>query len=146
MPNPHHRARRPARLSLTTAALCSVFTFTGAVAADVRVFTDQSIPVTAPGDAKVIHLDTGSRIEAQLTVDLPADAARAEAIVRQRLQQGGDKLQRDLAQAYQDVVDAWGMGISTLPAVVVDQRHVVYGEPDVGKAVARIETYKKEQP
>ena len=33
-----------------------------------------------------------------------------------------------------------------LPAVVVDRRYVVYGEADVSRAVARIETYRRLQP
>lgn len=35
--------------------------------------------------------------------------------------------------------------VTTLPAVVVDRRHVVYGEPDVAKAVAHIEHYRRAQ-
>jgi integrating conjugative element protein (TIGR03757 family) len=44
------------------------------------------------------------------------------------------------------VADAWSLGITTIPAVVVDQRYVVYGEPDVARAVARIEQHRRAQP
>ena len=47
---------------------------------------------------------------------------------------------------YQDVTQAWGLGITKVPAVVVDRRYVVYGEPDVAHAAARIETYRRTQP
>jgi hypothetical protein len=30
--------------------------------------------------------------------------------------------------------------------VVVDQRYVVYGEPDVAKAVARIDAHRRSRP
>ena len=33
-----------------------------------------------------------------------------------------------------------------LPAVVVDRRYVVYGETDVARAVARIESHRRAQP
>jgi integrating conjugative element protein (TIGR03757 family) len=61
------------------------------------------------------------------------------------LQAGGQALQRELATAWQGIADAWSLGITTLPAVVVDRRYIVYGEPDVAKAVARIEAYRRER-
>jgi integrating conjugative element protein (TIGR03757 family) len=66
--------------------------------------------------------------------------------VQQRLRDGGDALQRELATAYQGVADAWSLGVTTLPAVVLDQRYVMYGEPDAAKAVARIEAHRRVQP
>ncbi|MEN1465372.1 DUF1525 domain-containing protein, partial [Pseudomonas aeruginosa] len=48
--------------------------------------------------------------------------------------------------AYQGVTDAWSLDVTTIPAVVVDQRFVVYGEPDVARAVARIEQHRRTQP
>ena len=47
---------------------------------------------------------------------------------------------------HQGVTDAWSLGITSIPAVVVDQRYVVYGEPDVARAVARIEQRRRTQP
>ena len=51
-----------------------------------------------------------------------------------------------IGHAYQGVADAWGLGIAKIPAVVVDRRYVVYGEPDVSRAVARINAYRSTQP
>ena len=51
-----------------------------------------------------------------------------------------------IGHAYQGVADAWGLGIAKIPAVVVDRRYVVYGEPDVPRAVARINAYRSTQP
>lgn len=119
-------------------------------ATEITVFTDRSIVLTSAADATVVHLDTAREIEARLAADLPADLpadpGRAQAIVQQRLKQGGGQLQRDLASAYQGVAEAWGLSISTLPAVVVDRRYVIYGEPDVANAAARIEAYRRAQP
>lgn len=139
-PGPRHVPLIAASLLLAALPLAS------ATATEVTVFTDQSIPVRAAADATVVHLDAARTIEAQLAADLPADPNRAQAIARQRLQQGGEQLQRNLASAYQGVADAWSLGITTLPAVVVDRRYVVYGEPDVAKALARIAAYKRARP
>jgi integrating conjugative element protein (TIGR03757 family) len=94
----------------------------------------------------MIELDEAPRIEAELSAALPADPGQATAIVKRRLSQGGADLQRRIATAYQGVADAWSLGITTIPAVVVDQRYVVYGEPDVARAIARIEQHRRAEP
>lgn len=116
------------------------------IAAEVLVFTDSGHPVQATADAHVIELDRPARIDAELAAGLPADPVQAAALAQQRLRDGGDALQRRIAQAYQGLTDAWRLGIAKLPAVVVDRREVVYGDPDVAAAVARIEARWGAQP
>lgn len=118
----------------------------GASAAEVTIYTSRSIAVNAPAGATVVHLDAAETIEAELSASLPHDPAGAVGLARQRLSDGGAKLQRDLAAAYEDIAGAWSLGVTTLPAVVVDRRYVVYGEPDVAKAVAKIEAFRRTQP
>lgn len=118
-----------------------------ASAADIRVFTDRGHPVRGvPSDALVTELDASTRLEEDLGADLPADADQAAALVQRRLEKGGAALQRSLASAYQGVADAWGLGVAKVPAVVVDRRYVIYGEPDVALALSRIARYRREQP
>ena len=117
-----------------------------AAAADVLVVTDSRHPVQAPAGVRIIELDQATRIEVELAAHLPADPQQAAALVRQRLHDGGEALQRRIGQAYQGVADAWGLGIAKIPAVVVDRRYVVYGEPGVPRAVARINAYRSMQP
>jgi len=117
---------------------------TPAFAADVLVITDSRHPVRAMGGERVIELDLPSRIEAELSAGLPADAIVAAELVRKRLREG--KLQRRIGQAYQGLADARALGIIKVPAVVVDGRYVVYGDPDVARAVARIESHRRVQP
>ena len=138
-------SRRPLATRLA-AGLCAALLGSIAAAADVLVVTDSRHPVQAPAGVRVIELDQPAHIEAELTAHLPADPAQAEALVRQRLLDGGADLQRRIGQAYQGVADAWGLGIVKIPAVVVDRRYVVYGEPDVARAVARIDAYRSSQP
>ena len=123
----------------------SVFS-TAAAAAEVLVITNSGHPVQVAAGTRVIELDLPARIEAELAAGLPTDPTQAAAIVQQRLREGGQDLQRRLGRAYQDVTQAWGLGITKVPAVVVDRRYVIYGEPDVAHAAARIETYRRTQP
>lgn len=134
--------------SVVASGLCVALALASQVpmAAEMTVFTDRSVTLKSADYANVVRLDAAQEIEASLAVDLPTDPQRAQAIAEERLKQGGTQLQRDLPSAWQDVANAWRLGVSTVPAVLVDRRYVIYGEPDVSRAVARIETYRRTQP
>ena len=131
----------PNRCLALAIALCA----SAASAMDIWVITDRQHPVQGTPD-RLIELDAPARIEAELSTDLPSDVQQASLLVQQRLKHGGPALEQRLARTYQDVTDAWSLGITSLPAIVMDQRYVVYGEPDVAKAIARIEAYRRTQP
>ena len=127
-------------------ALCLATALTafspGALAADIIVITDSCYPIKPMGGERIIELDQPARIEAELSAGLPADPNHASALARRRLSTGRSDLQRRMVQAYQGMADAWGLGVAKIPAVVVDRRYVVYGEPDVARAVTRIHTHQ----
>lgn len=125
--------------------LCLGLFGTVAFAADTWGITDQAHPVVGDADRRIL-LDAPTQLEAELASGLPSDPSQAAALVQQRLNQGGADLQRRIGRAYQDVADAWGLGIARIPAVVVDRRYVVYGEPDVARAVARIDVFRSARP
>lgn len=129
-----------------TLTLSSLLLISGiATAADVCVVTDAQHPVTGTNAAdRIIRLDAPQTIEAELSAKLPADPRQATVVVQQRLDNGGETLQQRLHEAYQDVADAWSLGITSIPAMVVDQRYVVYGESDLNKALDRIAQYRGE--
>lgn len=134
-------------LGLAVALPASLAVFSPATfAADVVVVTDSRHPVKTMGGERLIELDEAPRIEAELSANLPTNPDQATALVKRRLTQGGTDLQRRIATAYQGVTDAWSLGITTIPAVVVDQRYVVYGESDVARAIARIEQHRRTEP
>ncbi len=134
-------------LGLAAALPASLAAFSPATfATDVVVVTDSRHPVRTMGGERLIELDEAPRIEAELSAALPADPEQATALAKRRLNQGGTDLQRRIASAYQGVTDAWSLGITTIPAVVVDRRYVVYGESNVARAVARIEQHRRTQP
>lgn len=111
--------------------------------ADVLAVSDAAHPLVNSAGARVVLLDAPERLEQQLSEGLPADPRQAAAIMQQRMRSASaQQLGRDLAKAHQDVADAWSLGVTKLPAVVVDRRYVVYGQPDVAAAVAGIERYR----
>jgi integrating conjugative element protein (TIGR03757 family) len=124
------------------ATLLTTFS-TATLAADLLVITDSHHPIKPIGGERIIELDQPARIEADLSANLPTDPSQAAALAHQRLD--GD-LQRRMAHAYQGIADAWGLGIAKIPAVVVDRRFVIYGEPDVAHAIARINVHRSAQP
>ncbi|NNB02957.1 TIGR03757 family integrating conjugative element protein [Pseudomonas fragi] len=106
------------------------------VPADALVVTDKTHPVTAVVGTRIVLLDQQHHLETELSRALPSDPQQAAAIIQNRLNSpSGKRLQSDLAKAQQALTDAWSMGIEKIPAVVVDRRYVVYGEPDVTKAL-----------
>ncbi|AXL70957.1 TIGR03757 family integrating conjugative element protein [Pseudomonas aeruginosa] len=136
----------PLRKYPLATALCAALLGPLAQADDIIVVTDSQHPVHAPSGVRLIELDQPARIKAELSAQLPADPARSAALVQRRLGDGGIELQQRIGSAYQGVVDAWSLGVNTIPAVIVNRRYVVYGEPDAAKAVALIEAHRRTQP
>jgi integrating conjugative element protein (TIGR03757 family) len=120
--------------------VCLIPLLTSAVAiADVLITTDQYLIATTE-NIQTINLDLPSILEAKLSNALPATSSEAQAIVSQRLT---PELTAKLTQAHQDITEAWSMGITKVPAVVVDRKYVVYGETNVQRALDRIEVYRR---
>lgn len=114
--------------------------------AETWVITDQAHPVNAPLGVRVILLDEQQRLEEQLSRSLPADPRQAAAAAQRVLASPeGKRLQDDLAKAQQGAADAWSTGVEKLPAVVVDRKYVVYGEPDVATAIGLIDRARSMQ-
>ncbi|CAJ4447427.1 integrating conjugative element protein, PFL_4709 family [Burkholderia pseudomallei] len=113
-------------------------------ATDIWIVTDQQHPVRKLAHARVIELDAPTEIEATLSRGLPTNPSEAAAEARQRL--GDPAVTQQFTAAYQGVADAWHIGVTKIPAVVVDQRYVVYGDADVTRALTRIQTYREAHP
>ncbi|WP_241000199.1 TIGR03757 family integrating conjugative element protein [Pseudomonas viridiflava] len=103
------------------------------------VIADRNHLVQVPSGARLILLDDSERLEVKLSEGLPADPQRAAAIMQRRLRSSdAQRLQQDLVAAQQNLVYAWTLGVTKIPAVVVDRKYVVYGETDVGSATQPI--------
>ncbi len=114
--------------------------------AETWVVTDHAHPVNAPAGVRVILLDEQQRLEEQLSRSLPPDPRQAAAAAQRFMATAaGARLQADLAKAQQGAADTWSTGVEKIPAVVVDRRYVVYGEPDVPTATRLIDRARSMQ-
>jgi len=127
----------------TFLVLLVTLTTTLQVNGETILITDTLLQIAATKDIRVITLDTPATLEGELSAHLPADPAQAQRIFAQRMT---PEVAAQLTQAHQNVSDAWSMGITKVPAVVVDRKYVVYGETNVQRALDRIEEYRRTEP
>lgn len=108
------------------------------VLAGTVLYTDSHHP-PAYSDASVtvIYLDGPERLQAQLFGELssnPDEAARQAQTVIQSPQ--WQAYQQQLVTVWRAVVRTWELDVKKVPAVVFDDRDVVYGTADVAQAIA----------
>lgn len=99
------------------------------------VFTDSHHPPLHADNHQVVYLDAPDQLQTQFFGTLPVDPAEAERVVKARMQSSSWlTMQRQLMQAYQGVLKAYSLKLAKYPAVVSDDKHVVYGTADVAVA------------
>ncbi|MBK1674812.1 TIGR03757 family integrating conjugative element protein [Ectothiorhodospira shaposhnikovii] len=86
-------------------------------------------------------------LEADLSRGLPADPAQAMAQARQRFQraQADPAFQNRLHAAIGPLVRATELGIDRLPAVVINQEAIVYGEIHLPRALEHYQRWRHER-
>lgn len=116
----------------------------GAYAGTV-VYTDSSHPVSSTSaDTPIIYLDAPERRQAELFGPLPSDAAQAEKQAQEVLVSPSFKArEQQSAGAYEGVIKAWSLGLKKYPAVVFDDKWVVYGTTDVGLATQQMNAWRE---
>ncbi|HBB0206550.1 TPA: TIGR03757 family integrating conjugative element protein [Escherichia coli] len=104
--------------------------------AGTTVYTDSAHPpVNLPPEVQVVLLDGPQQLQDAFFGPLPADPEAAEAAVREHMQfPEWQSVQADLAERYRQVTHAWSLELKKYPAVVFDDREVVYGTTDVAQA------------
>jgi len=91
-----------------------------------------------------MKLDEQQRIENELSRKLPTNPHQAALAARQLMgTPAGAALMHQLASAQQDATDAWSAGVTKVPAVVVDRKFVVYGQPNVAAAIESIQAVRR---
>lgn len=122
------------------AALFGVLASVSNVQAETWAITDSAHTLNVPTGVRLIRLDDQQRLEEQLSRSLPSNPQQASMAAQQLLNSPeGARLLAELAHAQQGAADAWSIGITKLPAVVVDRQYVVYGQTDVAAAIKEIE-------
>ncbi|PQK93450.1 TIGR03757 family integrating conjugative element protein [Pantoea ananatis] len=135
-------------MKIPICCLTTLFLTTGAHAGTV-IYTDHAHPVTGElsPDVTVTELDAPDRLQAQLFGPLSANLAQAEQQARAVIASPAFRQnQQALAGSYAGVAHAWSLGLEKVPAVVFDDKWVVYGTTDVAAARAKLDAWREKQP
>lgn len=110
------------------------------------VYTDSHHPPLNATRDQVVYLDAPDTVQRQIFGELPADPVQAEQVAKTIIQSPGwQQKQQQIGQAYQDVLQAYSLKLEKYPAVVFDDRYVVYGTADVELAEARLAEFQGAQ-
>ncbi|EBO7536656.1 TIGR03757 family integrating conjugative element protein [Salmonella enterica] len=106
--------------------------------AQIVVYTDQQHPPVGITPAiRVVYLDASERWQQQQFGALSSDPAQAVQQAQAVLNSPAwKKRQKELVGLYRGMIEAWQIGLKKYPAVVFDNRDVVYGTADISQAVA----------
>ena len=126
-------------------AACIVVTCS-AYAGQIDVFFDSTTQqprqsLTMPGyKVTVYQLDKSEALKAELNEKIPANLDDAAAFMRNYSNSvEGRRVVQSIVDGYQGVGKAFSLGVKRLPAVVIDERYVVYGTVDIGVALNLLE-------
>ncbi|HEY3592204.1 MAG TPA: TIGR03757 family integrating conjugative element protein [Buttiauxella sp.] len=108
------------------------------------IYTDSSNPVNSPSpDVPVVYLDAPERVQTDIFGALPANPVLAEKQTRDVLNSPEFTSQQHIiASAYQGLTKAWSLGLTRYPAVVFDDKWVVYGTTDVSVAMQHLDDWR----
>ncbi|MBN6032913.1 TIGR03757 family integrating conjugative element protein [Pantoea ananatis] len=135
-------------MKIPLCCLTTLFITTGAHAGTV-IYTDHAHPVNGElsPDITVTELDTPDRLLAQQFGLLSANPAQAEQQARAVIASPAFRQnQQALAASYAGVAHAWSLGLEKYPAVVFDDKWVVYGTTDVAAARAKLDAWREKHP
>lgn len=128
--------------------LTYLITTVPAALAQTVIYTTEQHPVKKPEPGVLVYrLDDVTQLEQSLFPRLSANPQQAEQQARHIMQQPDWKTREaQLTGAYQSLITAWSAGITKTPAVVFDDRYVVYGTTDTALAQQLLEKWQERQP
>ncbi len=108
------------------------------------IYTDrQHPPVNLASGSQVVWLDAPEQFQQQYFAQLSADPRQAMKQAQTRLQSPQwHEQEQQIINAWQHVIRGRALGVQKYPAVVFDDRDVVYGTADMAKATALREQYQ----
>lgn len=111
------------------------------------VYTDSQHPPTGLGTGhQVVYLDAPETVQHEVFGALSADPRQAEQQANAVLQSPDwQQKEQKIVQAYQGVLQAYGLELKKYPAVVFDDHYVVYGTADVALAESKLAEHKGAQ-
>ncbi|EIB5178841.1 TIGR03757 family integrating conjugative element protein [Salmonella enterica subsp. enterica serovar Maracaibo] len=104
--------------------------------ASTVVYTDrQHLPTNVLADIRIVYLDETEQLAESLFGPLSKNSVQAERQAQSIIHSPEWKQrQAVMVRAYQGLIQAWQLGLKKYPAVVFDDRDVVYGTADVALA------------
>ncbi|EAY2466471.1 TIGR03757 family integrating conjugative element protein [Salmonella enterica subsp. enterica] len=104
--------------------------------ASTVVYTDRHhLPANVQSDTRVVYLDETEQLTESLFDPLSKNSVQAERQAQSIIHSPEWKQrQAVMVRAYQGLIQAWQLGLKKYPAVVFDDRDVVYGTADVALA------------
>ncbi|MER2046512.1 MAG: TIGR03757 family integrating conjugative element protein [Pantoea agglomerans] len=135
-------------MKIPLCSLAVLFLTAGAHAGTV-IYTDHAHPVSGElsPDVTVTELDAPDRLQSQLFGQLSVNPGQAEQQARAVIASPAFRQnQQALAASYAGVAHAWSLGLEKYPAVVFDDKWVVYGTTDVAAARAKLNAWREKQP
>lgn len=117
----------------------------GASDVPIVVYTTRGLPPLRNVDVatQIRVLDAVDASLHRLKFSYPGDPATARAHALTALDsEAGQALVPQLKHSAQSIALAWQHGITRLPAVLVDNAYVVYGDYDVHRALRRVARYR----
>lgn len=144
-----------ARLLAPFLAMCVLAAaYPAQAGADIEIFTTADYEIVLPSPwapytqagyrIVIFKLDDLDRIAEELSAGLPADPARAERIAKARFAANGDASRRRARRVSVGLERALSLKVTHVPAIVFNAgESIVYGETDLGRAIAAFENAKE---
>ncbi|QTL39112.1 TIGR03757 family integrating conjugative element protein [Xenorhabdus budapestensis] len=125
-----------------------VIVLTSTVQASTVIYTDHQNPpnkIDSREDIKIVWLDAPDALSEDCfrSMNVSVNADNASLITELLQSPEWREKERDMVTAYQGITGAWELGIKKYPAVVIDDRYVVYGSTDINHAQTLVDTYRR---
>ena len=131
--------------TLLSVALLGSLSLSAAASPSVWVFTTEQLPPLKRLDLahQVFVLDDIEKLLRALAFQYPGSEGKAEQKANVILNsQKGQALLAQIKRNAHSVAIAWQSGIARLPAVLIDEQYVVYGEYNVQIAMDRVKRHR----
>ncbi|MGS2722125.1 TIGR03757 family integrating conjugative element protein [Porticoccus sp. GXU_MW_L64] len=120
---------------------------------ELKVITSDNYPVTgntalsgSKADIAIYNLDNVDRLTESLGQNLPNTAAKSHAQLQKRIElMGQSTLEAQFRDAHQGLVTLITNRINRFPAIIVNDRAVIYGVTHIPEAIAIYRQWKHQQ-
>lgn len=125
-----------------------VIALTSTTQASTVIYTDHENPPSRSdsiNDIQVVWLDAPDTFSENWfnAMNISVNTSNSSLITELLQSTEWREKEKEMVIAYQGIIRAWELGIKKYPAVVIDDRYVVYGSTDATHAQTLIDTYRR---